>query len=115
MKCSKCGFDNADDALFCEKCDWKLSETYIPEMKVNRAIFSYIALIVGIIAVIPIIIGDMLIISLILGAIGLVLGGYSFNASRLMNLPNKNLLLALGGIGLLLSVIAFMYGLTILV
>jgi uncharacterized membrane protein YvbJ len=115
MKCSKCGFDNPEDALFCEKCDWKLGETYIPEVKVNRTIFSYIALAVGIIAIIPAILQEAVIVSIIFGGIGLVLGGYSFNIPRLTNAPNKNLLMALSAIGLILSVFAFIYGIYLMV
>jgi hypothetical protein len=110
MKCSKCGFDNAEDAIFCEKCDWKLGDTYIPEMKIRRSVFSYLALILGIAAIIPIALNTAPIAAMVLGAIGLVVGGYSFNIPRLMDLPNKGLLMALSGIGLVLSVIAFIYG-----
>ncbi len=67
MKCSKCGFDNPEDALFCEKCDWKLGETYIPEVKINRSVFSYVALIVGIIAIIPALMKTAVIAPVILG------------------------------------------------
>jgi len=115
MKCSKCGFDNPEDALFCEKCDWKLGETYFPEVKLNRAVFCYAALVVGIVAIIPALMNTAVIASVVLGGIGLVLGGYSFNIPRLTNAPNKNLLMALSGIGLILSVTAFIYGIYLLV
>ncbi len=115
MKCSKCGFDNAEDAIFCEKCDWKLTETYIPEMKIGRTIFSYIALALGIIAIIPIILDAVPIVAVVFGALGLVIGGYSFNLPRLQNLPNKAVPMAISSIGLLLSVVAFIYGLSLLV
>jgi hypothetical protein len=110
MKCSKCGFDNPEEAIFCEKCDWKLGETYIPEMKISRGVFSYIALVFGILAIIPIILNTVTIAAVILGAIGLVIGGYSFNYPRLANVPHKGVLMAMSCIGLLLSVIAFIYG-----
>ncbi len=110
MKCSKCGFNNPEEAIFCEKCDWKLGETYIPEMKINRSMMSVVTLIIGIIAIIPIIINDVYIAAIVLGAIGLVIGGYSFNIPRLMNAPNKTPLMIMSFIGLLLSVIAFIYG-----
>ncbi|MBE6522130.1 MAG: zinc ribbon domain-containing protein [Spirochaetales bacterium] len=115
MKCSKCGFDNPEDALFCEKCDWKLGETYIPEVKINRSVFSYVALIVGIIAIIPALMKTAVIASVILGGVGLVLGGYSFNIPRLTGASNKNILMAFSGIGLILSVTAFIYGIYLLV
>jgi hypothetical protein len=115
MKCSKCGFDNKEDAIFCEKCDWKLDETYIPEMKVNRGIFSILALVFGAAGLVPVVLGTMGIAATILGAIGLVIGGYSFNYSRVMGSKNKNALMACSAIGLILSVIDFIYGFSTLV
>ena len=115
MKCSKCGFDNPEDAIFCEKCDWKLGETFIPGVKINRSVFSYVALIIGIVAIIPALMKTAVIASVILGAVGLVIGGYSFNIPRFMDLPNKNLLMALSAVGLILSVTAFVYGIYLLV
>ena len=115
MKCSKCGFDNPEDAIFCQKCDWKLGETYIPEMKINRSIFSVIALILGIVAIIPIVLNQMPIVAIVFGALGLVMGGYSFNVPRLVNAPNKGILMALSAIGIVLSVIAFIYGMYMMV
>jgi uncharacterized membrane protein YvbJ len=110
MKCSKCGFDNAENAIFCEKCDWKLGETYIPEMKVNKSIFNVITLIVGIAAAALALFEATNMVGMILGAVGLVLGGYSFNVPRLMNAENKNMLMLMSGIGMILSVFAFIYG-----
>jgi len=115
MKCSKCGFENPEEALFCEKCDWKLDETYIPEIKINRSIFSVIALILGIVSIIPIVMNTAYVAAVVLGAIGLVMGGYSFNVPRLMNAPNKGVMMAMSAIGLILSVIAFIYGLYLMV
>jgi len=115
MKCSKCGFDNPDDAVFCEKCDWKLGETYIPEMKVNRSIFNVVALILGVIAILPIVFGFTPIVAVAFGALGLVMGGYSFNVPRLVNAPNKGILMALSAVGIVLSVVAFIYGIYLLV
>ncbi len=115
MKCSKCGFKNSEDAIFCEKCDWKLSETYIPEMKINRSIFSIITLVVGIIAIIPIIVDEAIIAAIVFGAVGLVLGGYSFNVPRLTQAENKAPLMIMSCVGMMLSVIAFMYGIYLLV
>lgn len=111
MKCSKCGFANPEDALFCEKCDWKLDQVYIPESKLDRSIFCYIALILGIVGMIPVILQDIYIVSLIIGAIGLIVGGYAFNVPRLMDVKNRTLLIVISGIGLLLSVFAFIAGL----
>ena len=110
MKCSKCGFENSENAIFCEKCDWKLGETYIPEMRVNKSIFNYVTLIVGIAAAALAFFESTYMVGTILGAIGLVLGGYSFNVPRLMNAENKKMLMLMSGIGMILSVFAFIYG-----
>ena len=110
MKCSKCGFDNDENAIFCEKCDWKLGETYIPEMKINKSIFSVIALIIGVAAAALAFFESTYVVGIVLGAFGLVIGGYSFNVPRLMNADNKTILMLMSGIGLILSVFAFMYG-----
>ena len=110
MKCSKCGFDNPENAIFCEKCDWKLSETYFPEMRLNRGIFSIAALVLGIISVCLVVFNVSSIAAIVLGAIGLMLGGYSFNYSRLANMPNKNAYLACSAVGLIASVAGFMFG-----
>jgi len=110
MKCSKCGFNNPDDALFCQKCDWKLGETYIPEMKIGGSVFAIIALALGIIAIIPIILNTAYIAAIVFGALGLVMGGYAFNAPRLKADPNMKVLMAISAVGLVLSVISFIYG-----
>jgi len=115
MKCSKCGFNNPEEAIFCEKCDWKLGETYIPEMKVNRTMLSAVALVIGIVAIIPIVIKDMYIVSTVVGALGLVIGGYSFNAPRLLKMDNRQIPMALSAIGLILSAVAFIYSIAFLV
>lgn len=115
MKCSKCGFDNPEEALFCEKCDWKLGETYIPEVSFNRSVLSYVALVVGIVALIPAVMKISAIAGVVLGAMGLILGGYSFTIPRIMDLPNKNVLMACSAIGLILSVVAFVYGIYLMV
>jgi len=115
MKCSKCGFDNPEDAIFCKKCDWKLGETYIPEMKINPIMFALVALALGVIAVLPIVFNFTPYVSIGCGALGLVIGGYSFNVPRLMGAPNKGLVMVIAGAGLILSVISFIYGLYLLV
>jgi hypothetical protein len=115
MKCSKCGFDNPEDALFCEKCDWKLGETYIPEVTFNRSVLSYVALAVGIVAVVLAVMKLSAVGAVAIGAVGLMLGGYSITIPRLMDVPNKNVLVACSAIGLILSVVAFVYGIYLMV
>jgi len=113
MKCSKCGFDNPESALFCEKCDWKIGDTYIPPVKVNPSVYCILAMVLGIIAIVPAALATLPWISIVVGAIGLVVGGYSFNLPRLLNLPSKNMFMALSAIGLALSAIGFIWGLAL--
>ena len=115
MKCSKGGVDNDENAIFCEKCDWKLGETYIPEMKINKSFFSIITLVVGIIAAVLAYLDATHMVGMILGGLGLVIGGYSFNITRLLAAENRGVLMAMSGIGMLLSVFGFIYGMYMLV
>jgi len=52
---------------------------------------------------------------MILGGVGLVIGGYSFNISRLLAAENRGTLMAMSGIGMLLSVFGFIYGMYMMV
>ena len=114
MKCSKCGHDNPEEALFCEECDWKLSETYVPEVKFDRTITCYLALMIGIAGIVCVLLNLNMYLFLVLGAIGLVIGGYSFSIPMLLGKSNKFFLMALSGVGLALSVISFIYGIYLL-
>ncbi len=110
MKCSKCGHENPEDSIFCEECDWKLDETYIPEVKADRTIICYLAMIIGIACMVSTLAKANGIICIGLGAIGLIVGGYAFNIPRLTDHVNRKLLMAISALGLALSAIAFMFG-----
>ena len=114
MKCSKCGHDNPEDALFCEECDWKMGETYVPEVKIDRSITCYLALVIGIAAIACMLLNLSLYSFIVLGAIGLMVGGYSFSVPMLLGKSNKTFLMAISAVGLGLSVISFIYGIYLL-
>ena len=58
---------------------------------------------------------EAIIAAIVFGAVGLVLGGYSFNVPRLTQAENKAPLMIMSCVGMMLSVIAFMYGIYLLV
>ncbi len=110
MKCPKCGFDNPEDVLFCKECDWRVDIPYVPEKKPNALLYCGAALAVGVVAIVLAFTVKGYAAAAV-GAIGLVAGGYAVNVPRLLNSDNKALLTIVAGIGLMLSMIAFMYGL----
>jgi hypothetical protein len=110
MKCPKCGFDNPEETLFCKNCDWRTDIPYVPERKPNALVYCAAALAIGLVAIVLAftVKGYGAIAA---GAVGLVAGGYAVNVPRLLNSPNKGLMTVIAGIGLMLSMIAFMLGL----
>jgi|GEM_PF-509044 len=110
MKCPKCGFDNPEDVLFCKECDWRVDIPYVPEKKPNAMLYCAAALAIGVVAIALVFtVGGYGAVAA--GAIGLVAGGYAVNVPRLLKSSNRTVLTIIAGIGLMLSMIAFMYGL----
>ena len=108
MICPKCGADNPEGTLFCEECDWRMDIPYKEPKTRNVNLFSALALLLGIASVALayfVAAGGA-----VAGAVGLLVGGYSINAVRLVSPDNKNLLMVLSGAGLLLSVVGFIFG-----
>lgn len=109
MRCPKCGHDNPADTLFCEECDWRLDQKYTGEKKRNPLMFSLVSLILGIIAVVCGI-SVQPAVGVCAGIIGMVISGYSVNIPRYIEC-NKNLCIAMAGIGIVLNIIGFLFGL----
>ncbi len=107
MICPKCGADNPEDTLFCEECDWRMDIPYKGPKNRNVGLLSSLALIIGAVSVI--LAYFTAVGGAAAGAVGLLIGGYSINAVRLVSPDNRNLLMALSGAGLLLSVVGFIF------
>ena len=112
MKCPKCGTENEEGEIFCGNCDWKLNMKYGGEkMAVNAVYFSFAAVAMGIISLVFAFLVNVPIVAFITGAIGMFLGGYTQSFVRITKIggPVKNKLVVIAIVGLLLSVIGFVY------
>ncbi|MBR1973364.1 MAG: zinc ribbon domain-containing protein [Candidatus Methanomethylophilaceae archaeon] len=115
MKCPKCGFENPEGTLFCQECDWRVDYPYTPEKKRNPAVFSGLAVLLGIVTVLcAFVVGEGFAAAGI-GAVGMVLSGYAIGVPRHVECDNKQLYTALAGLGIALNVVGFMYGLVLAV
>lgn len=77
----------------------------------NPAGLGALSLIIGVATVALVFATGQYLAGAILGAVGLALGGYAVNyANRSRNVPDWKVFLILGGIGLLLSMVGFIYG-----
>lgn len=108
MICPKCGTDNEEEQLFCENCDWRMDVPYVYKRKRNPSTFAYVTIVCGVFSALLLMILPLA--SIVLGALGLMLGGYSINISRISDKKNANMLVALSAIGLLLSMLGFILG-----
>ncbi|MDD7424061.1 MAG: zinc ribbon domain-containing protein [Candidatus Methanomethylophilaceae archaeon] len=113
MKCPKCGKENEEGAIFCENCDWKLNMKYGGEkMAVNSVYFSFAAVALGIAALVTAFLVKVPLAAVICGAIGMFLGGYTQSFVRITGMEGdiRTKLVVIAVVGLLMSVIGFVYG-----
>lgn len=108
MICPKCGTDNDEDQMFCENCDWRLELPYVHKRKLNVGTLALMTLVCGVLSILLLMIVP--IASIILGASGLMLGGYSFNLTRIADKRDAKTLAVISAIGLLLSMLGFISG-----
>ncbi len=108
MICPKCGTDNDDEQLFCESCDWRMDIPYVYRKKRSPSTFAYVTLVCGVFSALLLMIVPVA--SIVLGAVGLTLGGYSINISRISDKKDANLLVVFSAVGLLLSMLGFILG-----
>jgi hypothetical protein len=114
MKCPKCGHENPENTLFCEECDWRTDQPFKMRFGINAVYLAYMAIIFGIASIITVFLGFGM-FAIVFGAIGMVISGYSQTAVRLSDMAGKIkiALVVISGIGILLSIIGFIYGIYI--
>ncbi len=114
MKCPKCGSDNPDGTIFCEKCDWQLSKKYRGGKSPNKiTILMYVSIVVGLASLITSLL-KFGIFGAVCGGIGMVASGYTMTVARVIDFEpkTKKIMLAISIIALAASVIGFILGLT---
>ena len=111
MKCPKCGYDNPPNTVFCEECDWRLDQKVeVKEKQRNPLAFSAVSFVLGLITMVLYFV-EQPVAAVVVGAVGMVLGGYSVNLPRFIPGSNKTLCMALAALGIMLSIIGFLFGL----
>lgn len=124
MKCPKCGHENPNDALFCEECDWKVTEK--PRRERSENFYFYIAtasVVLGLASLILAVVNktnadapNFGVWSVALGAIGLVAASFSMTSVRIRDVDGrtKTIVIAVTGVALIVSIIGFILGLGIM-
>ena len=113
MKCPKCGRDNPEDEIFCQNCDWKLNTPYKEDNTFNKVLFaSFGGLVFGLTSLLVAIL-DYGIYAVVFGAIGMVLSSFGQTYVRAAGFEGnqKTVFVVVAGVGLITSVIGFIYGL----
>lgn len=112
--CPKCGKVNDDDAIFCESCDWKMNVSFGKSMDakflVNSWMFAIGSVLLGAVALVGVLLAVPF-LAVICGGIGMFLGGYSQAFARVTGVGdvNRKRIVIIAIIGLLLSVVMFVY------
>lgn len=113
--CPKCGKENDDSSIFCEACDWKLNLSYAKngdaKYLMNSRMFAIGSIALGVISIVSIFMGVGL-FGAIMGGLGMFLGGYTQSFVRVAGVKDdkRKILVIISVVGLILSVIGFMFG-----
>ena len=111
--CPKCGHQNPDNTLYCEECDWRMdqpvSKTKKEKTSTDVLMYAIAALILGAMSV-GMFLADMSVGGIVAGILGMVDGGYAINLPRYIQC-NKIACSAMAGIGILLSIVGFIFNL----
>lgn len=122
MKCPKCGHENPNDELFCEECDWKVTEKprtdrseYMIYIAIASVVFGLAAVILDAYSAMNNYNPNFGVWSAVFGAIGLVIGSYSMTYIRIIDYDKKarQVLIIIAAIGLIASIVGFIAGIAI--
>ena len=116
MKCPKCQHINPDDTLFCEECDHRMDQP--GRVRENTLIQPLYGVLISLAAGLMSVIFSLVVIygwyiPVVLGAVGLMLGSYSLTVTRRTAPDNQMMLTVLAMAGMALSVVGFVYGITL--
>jgi len=115
MKCPKCRQDNPEGTLFCENCDHRMDRPVVkdkPFMPPRYA--ALIAVALGAVSILFYFATNMWYAPAIAGAVGLLLGSYSFTLIWNTRKDGEKVLLIIAAAAMALSVIGFMLGIRML-
>lgn len=112
MRCPKCGHDNPEGLLFCEECDWRTDQPVKMKLGVNSVYTSYISAMIGVVALVCALLHYGY-VAIGCGVVGILLSGYSQTAVRVSGISGKvkTYLVIIAGIGIVTSMIGFIWGL----
>lgn len=119
MKCPKCGHENPNDQLFCEKCDWKVTEKPRKDRSEYMIYIAMTSVILGLASIILLAYSALNnydpnfgVWSAVFGGIGLVIGSYAQTYIRIIDYDArmKKVLIVVAGIGLILSILGMIIG-----
>jgi len=112
MRCPKCQHDNPDGTLFCEECDHRTDQIYKKKTKIPPLYAIVAALALGVSSLIFILSEFAWYVPMSSGAVGMLLGSYSFTVVRLSDRKDKTTLMMFAATALGLSAVGFMIGIT---
>lgn len=112
MKCPKCGHENAEGEVFCEKCDWKLNTPYKEVGNFNKVLFTSFGGIVFGLASLLVSFLHYGIYGAVFGGIGLLLSSFGQTYIRASGFEGnqRTVFMIITTVGLISSVVGFIYG-----